>query len=151
MTDELVDAAGFPRNDIDVYQVRHARNKIICRFYFSSFMQLSEFLIKNCNFIFTFSLILGLQNDHKAIMLKVEEGLHKLHKVAGAITEDTKDSAPTSSSMQEVFLLEPFLRVNLVTPGSPAETAVRNMFLMIALILMIFSIFLFYILSIMFK
>lgn len=30
MTDELVDSQGFPRNDIDVYQVRHARHKITC-------------------------------------------------------------------------------------------------------------------------
>lgn len=32
MTERLVDNEGFPRNDIDVYQVRTARNKIICRF-----------------------------------------------------------------------------------------------------------------------
>ena len=30
MEDDLVDEQGFPRNDIDVYQVRMARNKIIC-------------------------------------------------------------------------------------------------------------------------
>ena len=32
MTSELIDAEGFPRNDIDVYQVRHARHKINCKF-----------------------------------------------------------------------------------------------------------------------
>lgn len=29
MTENLVDSEGFPRNDIDVYNVRMARNKII--------------------------------------------------------------------------------------------------------------------------
>lgn len=32
MDDPLVDADGFPRNDIDVYKVRHARHKIICKY-----------------------------------------------------------------------------------------------------------------------
>lgn len=32
MNDALVDDEGFPRNDIDVYAVRGARNKIICKF-----------------------------------------------------------------------------------------------------------------------
>lgn len=31
MNGPLVDSEGFPRNDIDVYQVRHARHKIICK------------------------------------------------------------------------------------------------------------------------
>lgn len=31
MEDSLVDGNGFPRNDIDVYQVRHARHRIICK------------------------------------------------------------------------------------------------------------------------
>ena len=30
MDDSLVDSTGFPRNDIDVHQIRIARNKIIC-------------------------------------------------------------------------------------------------------------------------
>ena len=30
MEEQLVDEEGFPRNDIDVYQVRHARHRIIC-------------------------------------------------------------------------------------------------------------------------
>ncbi|XP_058796796.1 26S proteasome non-ATPase regulatory subunit 9 isoform X2 [Phymastichus coffea] len=91
MTDELVDSQGFPRNDIDVYQVRHARHKINC-----------------------------LQNDHKSLMLKIEQGLHKIHKFAGHVSQE---SPSTSNHFQEVFLLEPFLRVNIVSPGSPAEIA----------------------------
>lgn len=32
MDENLVDAEGYPRADIDVYQVRHARHRIICEF-----------------------------------------------------------------------------------------------------------------------
>ncbi|RWS25722.1 26S proteasome non-ATPase regulatory subunit 9-like protein [Leptotrombidium deliense] len=52
MNDPLVDAEGFPRNDIDVYQVRTARNKIIC-----------------------------LQNDGKEVMRQIEEKLYKYHEL----------------------------------------------------------------------
>ena len=31
MEEALVDAEGFPRSDIDVYQVRHARSNIRCK------------------------------------------------------------------------------------------------------------------------
>lgn len=31
MTEALVDGSGYPRQDLDVYQVRHARHKIICK------------------------------------------------------------------------------------------------------------------------
>ncbi|NXP50879.1 PSMD9 ATPase, partial [Heliornis fulica] len=50
MNGPLVDAEGFPRDDIDLYQVRAARHDIVC-----------------------------LQNDHKALMKQVEEALHQLH------------------------------------------------------------------------
>uniref|UniRef100_A0A8C9L6D7 26S proteasome non-ATPase regulatory subunit 9 n=1 Tax=Pavo cristatus TaxID=9049 RepID=A0A8C9L6D7_PAVCR len=50
MDGPLVDAEGFPRADIDLYQVRTARHSIAC-----------------------------LQNDHKALMKQVEEALHQLH------------------------------------------------------------------------
>ncbi|RWS03279.1 26S proteasome non-ATPase regulatory subunit 9-like protein [Dinothrombium tinctorium] len=50
MDDELVDKDGFPRNDVDIYQIRTARNKIIC-----------------------------LRNDGKALMKQIEEKLYKYH------------------------------------------------------------------------
>ena len=31
MEEPLVDGEGFPRSDIDVYQVRHARHSIRCK------------------------------------------------------------------------------------------------------------------------
>lgn len=54
MSEPLVDAEGFPRNDVDVYLVRTTRAQII-----------------------------RLQNDFKEIMRQIEEQLvavHKLHK-----------------------------------------------------------------------
>ncbi|KAH9381713.1 hypothetical protein HPB48_010532 [Haemaphysalis longicornis] len=50
MDEPLVDNDGFPRSDIDVYKVRHARHQIIC-----------------------------LLNDHKALMKDVERALHDHH------------------------------------------------------------------------
>ncbi|XP_063231515.1 26S proteasome non-ATPase regulatory subunit 9 [Bacillus rossius redtenbacheri] len=50
MKEPLVDADGFPRQDIDVYQVRLARHRIIC-----------------------------LMNDHKALMRQIEQGLVTIH------------------------------------------------------------------------
>ncbi|KOC59020.1 26S proteasome non-ATPase regulatory subunit 9 [Habropoda laboriosa] len=88
MDDTLVDSEGYPRNDIDVYQVRHARHRIIC-----------------------------LRNDHRALMEKIEEGLHRVHALAGNQVENSSATNSTQDSVQ----LEPFLRVNLVSPDSPAE------------------------------
>lgn len=53
MTESLVDDFGFPRNDIDVYQVRQARNQIVC-----------------------------LQNDLKALLKEIEQGLIEVHAEA---------------------------------------------------------------------
>lgn len=50
MNEPLVDGDGFPRNDIDVYQVRTARSQIIC-----------------------------LQNDLKTLMKEIEHGLSDVH------------------------------------------------------------------------
>lgn len=92
MDEPLVDSEGYPRQDIDVYQVRHTRHKIIC-----------------------------LTNDHKDIMRKIEEGLHTVHSLTGSsMAEEPSADVPGG---QETETLEPFLRVNLVSPGSPAETA----------------------------
>lgn len=46
MREALVDSDGFPRNDIDVYQVRHARHQINT-----------------------------LQNDLKSLLKEIEKGL----------------------------------------------------------------------------
>jgi 26S proteasome non-ATPase regulatory subunit 9 len=50
MTEKLVDNEGFPRNDIDLYRVRAARQRIIC-----------------------------LQNDYKVLMDQIEMKLNEYH------------------------------------------------------------------------
>ncbi|KAI4838913.1 26S proteasome non-ATPase regulatory subunit 9 [Plasmodium brasilianum] len=50
MDGKLIDSEGFPRNDIDIYRIRIARNKIIC-----------------------------LRNDYIDINKKIEEYLHNIH------------------------------------------------------------------------
>lgn len=60
MNESLLDAEGFPRADIDVYAVRQARHQIIC-----------------------------LQNDLKAIMKEIEQGLINVHAEARTSSSHT--------------------------------------------------------------
>ena len=53
MDSALVDEEGYPRADVDVYQVRHARHDIRCK-----------------------------ENDLKSLMKEIEAGLHSLHSQA---------------------------------------------------------------------
>ncbi|XP_015781061.1 26S proteasome non-ATPase regulatory subunit 9 [Tetranychus urticae] len=53
MNEPLVDKEGFPRNDVDIYQVRTARNKIVC-----------------------------LSNDCKALTEQMEKKLHEFHAMS---------------------------------------------------------------------
>ncbi|XP_043273597.1 26S proteasome non-ATPase regulatory subunit 9 [Venturia canescens] len=96
MNEALVDSEGYPRNDIDVYRVRHARHKIIC-----------------------------LRNDHKQLMKKIEQGLSKIHKCTSMTEANSYNPVqnPVKEEPCESLYTEPFLRVNLVTSGSPAESA----------------------------
>lgn len=97
---------GFPRADIDVAQIRTTRARII-----------------------------RLKNDHKALMVKLEEAVHE-HFAAGKSAESlppasTAPGAAGSSSgtaagqaQSTTSAIEPpFARVNTVVPGSPADTA----------------------------
>ena len=61
MDDVLVDAEGFPRSDIDVYQVRHARSNIRAK-----------------------------GNDLISMVARIEKGLHSLHAQARETCEDGK-------------------------------------------------------------
>ncbi|KAF9168480.1 hypothetical protein BGX20_011301 [Mortierella sp. AD010] len=118
MTEKLVDSNGFPRSDIDLVVVTTARSNIT-----------------------------RLKNDHKAIMLKIEESLHavhaeaiaekqkreaerKLQEEASGTSSSSSSSQPTSSATQlrsseieEEKTLEPFARINSVAPNSPSEEA----------------------------
>ncbi|KYO39731.1 26S proteasome non-ATPase regulatory subunit 9 isoform B [Alligator mississippiensis] len=94
MSEPLVDAEGYPRADIDLYQVRTARHNIIC-----------------------------LQNDHKAVMRQVEEALHQLHAREKEKRARDEAEAQAEAVSQNQSLPQPFARVNAVTPGSPASLA----------------------------
>jgi len=63
MDDALIDGEGYPRADIDVYQVRHARSNIRCK-----------------------------NNDLKSLMKTIEEGLHNLHSQARETAMDAESS-----------------------------------------------------------
>lgn len=87
---------GYPRDDIDVAQIRITRSRII-----------------------------HLRNDYKGLMNKIEKGLHAYHAIIAASLVATMPSAvSTSSSTAATQSIEaPFAKVNTVTPGSPAAEA----------------------------
>ncbi|KAF6035491.1 PSMD9 [Bugula neritina] len=90
MEGPLVDVEGYPRADIDVYSVRHARHQIIC-----------------------------LTNDHKAVMKDIESKLYQIHDCARktqSISSGTLPSPSTSTAAK----LRAFLKVNQVSTSSPA-------------------------------
>ncbi|KAM5238975.1 26S proteasome non-ATPase regulatory subunit 9 [Ctenodactylus gundi] len=100
MNEPLVDCEGYPRADVDLYQVRTARHNIIC-----------------------------LQNDHKAVMKQVEEALHRLHardkeKQARDVAEARREALSCQLGQSESHGPPlAFAKVNAVSPGSPASFA----------------------------
>uniref|UniRef100_A0A0K8TRU9 26S proteasome non-ATPase regulatory subunit 9 n=1 Tax=Tabanus bromius TaxID=304241 RepID=A0A0K8TRU9_TABBR len=97
MTESLVDEEEFPRNDIDVHQVRHARHQIIC-----------------------------LQNDLKELMKQIQKGIEEIHAEAASSSHQGLNEATSSNysaPVSEMPPLESFVCVNFVSPGSPAEDA----------------------------
>ncbi|XP_027709346.1 26S proteasome non-ATPase regulatory subunit 9 [Vombatus ursinus] len=98
MNEPLVDVEGYPRADVDVYQVRTARHNIIC-----------------------------LQNDHKALMKQVEEALHQLHasgkeKQARDAAEAQNEALSQGQGLSH-SPPQPFAKVNSISPGSPASNS----------------------------
>ena len=112
MSQPLVDAEGFPRNDVDLVRVRQARNRVIC-----------------------------LRNDHKALMKEIEAELINIHQRAretGVSPSNTDVSGSRSGESMDTdeaiggggatrgSPLPPprhFARIAQVAPGSPAEAA----------------------------
>ncbi|XP_053647451.1 26S proteasome non-ATPase regulatory subunit 9 isoform X2 [Cherax quadricarinatus] len=90
MTEPVIDSEGYPRSDIDVYQVRHARHQIKC-----------------------------LQNDHTALLQRIEEGLAVVLSPSSAENLDPNgiNISPASPAR------EPFAKVDHVSLGSPANMA----------------------------
>ncbi|DAA20612.1 26S proteasome non-ATPase regulatory subunit 9 [Bos indicus] len=98
MNEPLVDCEGYPRADVDLYQVRTARHNIVC-----------------------------LQNDHKAVMKQVEDALHQLHardkeKQARDLAEAHREALSRDQS-QGLSPAQAFAKVNSISPGSPASIA----------------------------
>ncbi|KAK4885943.1 hypothetical protein RN001_002214 [Aquatica leii] len=93
MDEPLVDAEGFPINSIDIYQVRHARHRIIC-----------------------------LQNDHKSIMKQIEEGLQGYYS-SSSQTSMITNTDPQTHDINIVMYKIPYAKVTIVTPGSPADNS----------------------------
>ncbi|XP_048412120.1 26S proteasome non-ATPase regulatory subunit 9 isoform X2 [Stegostoma tigrinum] len=104
MDEPLVDIEGYPRTDINVYEVRTARHNIIC-----------------------------LQNDHKALMKQIEEALHQLHAHDREKHRLDEAEVHSEAVEQENRLPSAFAKVDTVSPGSPAYiskplniTVIRN-------------------------
>ncbi|KAL9005445.1 MAG: hypothetical protein Q9188_001770 [Gyalolechia gomerana] len=102
MNTSLTTFDGYPRDDIDVAQIRTTRARII-----------------------------RLRNDYKGLMSRIEDGLHSHHaqarnlvamQLASAFpnrsTSSANQAAPESSTLEA-----PFAKVNSVVAGSPAEDA----------------------------
>lgn len=97
MYGSLVDAEGFPRNDIDVFVVRQARQQIIC-----------------------------LQNDHQALMKNIEQLLHELHANAKQVNVSEYLAHNVGNINLNDAKKKPILKVKDVAVGSPAEKAVSR-------------------------
>nr|XP_050027657.1 26S proteasome non-ATPase regulatory subunit 9-like [Dermacentor andersoni] len=100
MDEPLVDNEGYPRSDIDVYKVRHARHRIIC-----------------------------LLNDHKAIMKDIEKSLHVYHAQLSRNGADNGGPAAVTQQQivahggGPAAAPQPFAVVGKVENGSPADIA----------------------------
>jgi len=93
METPLLDADGFPRADIDVWAVRHARVRII-----------------------------ELRNDLSAVMDRIMLGLQSVYDPS-AVSATEAGEEPSSSPAASLDTLRPFAKVDGVAPGSPAATA----------------------------
>ena len=95
MDTPLVDPEGFPRADIDIWAVRHARVKII-----------------------------ELRNDLSAVMKEISAGLEKVYDPALAAPSSNTDAEAQTGAAKSEGPLRPFAKVGGVHPSSPAADAV---------------------------
>ncbi|KAK0402354.1 hypothetical protein QR680_016288 [Steinernema hermaphroditum] len=99
MDTPLVDEEGFPKAEIDVYSVRHARSAIIC-----------------------------LRNDRKELTNKIETLLHTLHGEQRQ-QPDGEAARKSSSEIPIVHRTtnKPFIRITSLAPQSPAaQDGIKN-------------------------
>lgn len=93
----LIDAAGFPRADIDVYHVRERRHRLAC-----------------------------LRTDHNTVMIKLEATLFALHREVGRSMsscgrENADATAKRAIASRDLAPTIAFCQVDGVLLGSPAE------------------------------
>lgn len=66
----------------------------------------------------------GLQNDHKAIMKKIEAGLVNYYDPNNKSTSSTNNPMDTTPVSTAPVYTDPFAKINLVHEGSPSDLAV---------------------------
>lgn len=122
MTESLIDEEGYPRSDVDVYQIRHIRSQISRRL-----------------------------NDHKLIMKELERQLHHLHSIKKNTSSTKTNLTPSQSTLDNISsdkssnqshhttdFSHPripneriaFALVKAVAPDSPANYAVNILVMM---------------------
>ncbi|KAL8735332.1 MAG: hypothetical protein Q9166_000877 [cf. Caloplaca sp. 2 TL-2023] len=95
MNTSLTTFDGYPRDDIDVAQIRTTRARII-----------------------------RLRNDYKSLISKIEDGLHAHHAQARDLPVMQSGATSSQASTSPASSLEaPFAKVNNVVAGSPADDA----------------------------
>ncbi|OLL24864.1 26S proteasome non-ATPase regulatory subunit 9 [Neolecta irregularis DAH-3] len=95
MKTPLIDQEGFPRDDIDVAQVRTVRARLVC-----------------------------LRNDHKNLMAKIEAGLHeKFSKTPSPGTQVNPSTQAAGVRSDNLVVESAFAVIDDVIDGSPAFTA----------------------------
>ncbi|KAJ8596657.1 hypothetical protein M405DRAFT_757208 [Rhizopogon salebrosus TDB-379] len=95
MTTPLVDSEGFPRADLDIYAIRHARRRI------------NE-----------------LRNDYKDVMNEIEKALQAVYDPSTIAPSPTiSEGVAQHNGTEDVESLSAFARVDGVAPSSPAAEA----------------------------
>ncbi|KAI9869904.1 MAG: putative 26S proteasome regulatory subunit [Pleopsidium flavum] len=106
MNTSLTTFDGYPRDDLDIAQIRITRTRII-----------------------------HLRNDYKGLLLRIEAGLHTHHASAqhdaysansanvGAVRTDPPTASSSNNILPAGVTETPFAKVNSVVAGSPAEDA----------------------------
>ncbi|KAL2042066.1 hypothetical protein N7G274_005254 [Stereocaulon virgatum] len=98
MNTSLTTFDGYPRDDLDIAQIRTTRARII-----------------------------HLRNDYKALMSKIELGLHEHHAAYQASnpppSSSSSQAAGSSGNADQGLIDTPFAKVNSVVDGSPADQA----------------------------
>ncbi|KAA6415853.1 MAG: hypothetical protein FRX48_00571 [Lasallia pustulata] len=101
MNTTLTTFDGYPRDDLDIAQIRTTRARII-----------------------------HLRNDYKGLMSRIEAGLHAHHAEAqrasplpAPISSQRTTTGATSNAADTGLVEAPFARVNSVVAGSPADDA----------------------------